>query len=415
MPNNTSFPNLVTRSFPNGLERNVYFYGKLLTTRDFITEQNYFLAKHQLTHKYLHGIGVVWGLQIEDFSSQGIEKITFTLKPGIALDNQGREILVLDKAQHELQIPENLRGSDKLWIVISYHQSYHEPTPSGTTPKECHWNRIRENYSLEVLKSENDKGVVLYKIKKSGSSWELEEQRTIIESLEELTKDCKEQKGLIESLKEKINNIELSFRGYIDNILKRLSILERKYQKYVIDIGPEDKWQKSIKHKLGAYPTVDIYVYVPRRIVVTPPNVVNTEVAKRVEEFGEHIISEGNIGDFVETEQPEVASPRRRTSTFEGEVIRPILEIRTLRLTDRLANLARIKKLELTKIGDVPDKPIAELKREGFKMFIAGTPKKNLELIKPITVSHISAHTVHIQFSPIDRTKDVKLMVILRA
>ena len=46
------------------MERNRYFYGKLLTVRDFEAEQNYASAKRRLVNRVVHGAGVVCGLGV---------------------------------------------------------------------------------------------------------------------------------------------------------------------------------------------------------------------------------------------------------------------------------------------------------------------------------------------------------------
>ena len=54
MNNNSYFP----------LERNQYFYGKMLTARDFETEQRYFNNKRRLINRTTLGAGVVCGLGV---------------------------------------------------------------------------------------------------------------------------------------------------------------------------------------------------------------------------------------------------------------------------------------------------------------------------------------------------------------
>lgn len=44
-------------------ERVNYFYGQLLGVREFQSEQSFFLEKHRLHNRYLHGYGVVCGLE----------------------------------------------------------------------------------------------------------------------------------------------------------------------------------------------------------------------------------------------------------------------------------------------------------------------------------------------------------------
>ena len=50
MNNNNYFP----------LERNQYFYGKMLTARDFEIEQRYHNNKRRLINRTILGAGVVW-------------------------------------------------------------------------------------------------------------------------------------------------------------------------------------------------------------------------------------------------------------------------------------------------------------------------------------------------------------------
>ena len=46
------------------IERNRYFYGKLLTVRDFEVEQRYARQKSQLLNRLSFGAGVVCGLGV---------------------------------------------------------------------------------------------------------------------------------------------------------------------------------------------------------------------------------------------------------------------------------------------------------------------------------------------------------------
>jgi hypothetical protein len=50
-------------SFPS-FKRNNYFYGKLLTVKDFQTEQQFFINKQRLINRLVHGVGVVCGLEV---------------------------------------------------------------------------------------------------------------------------------------------------------------------------------------------------------------------------------------------------------------------------------------------------------------------------------------------------------------
>lgn len=45
-------------------ERNNYYYGKLLTSKDFQNEQDYINNKRRLINRVLHGVGIVYGLDV---------------------------------------------------------------------------------------------------------------------------------------------------------------------------------------------------------------------------------------------------------------------------------------------------------------------------------------------------------------
>ena len=62
-----------TRYVP--FERNRYFYGKLLTVRDFMAEQTYLADKRRLTNRLLFGSGVVAGLQVVAVDDKTIEYV----------------------------------------------------------------------------------------------------------------------------------------------------------------------------------------------------------------------------------------------------------------------------------------------------------------------------------------------------
>jgi hypothetical protein len=72
------------------LERTRFFAGQLLTDVDLTNEQNYFLAKNRLHNRYLHGWGVVCGLQVTCSDCDG----WVTINPGYAIDPCGNDIIV---------------------------------------------------------------------------------------------------------------------------------------------------------------------------------------------------------------------------------------------------------------------------------------------------------------------------------
>jgi hypothetical protein len=72
------------------LDRTRFFAGQLLTDTDLNNEQSYWLAKSRLHNRYLHGWGVVCGMQVVCGECDG----WVTVKTGYALDPCGNDIIV---------------------------------------------------------------------------------------------------------------------------------------------------------------------------------------------------------------------------------------------------------------------------------------------------------------------------------
>jgi|GEM_PF-1084270 len=138
----------------NGLqvyERNHYFYGKLLTVRDFETEQSYFNEKRHMLNRLLHGTGIVCGLQAERSGLRGI-----SVAPGVAIDGDGQEI-VAAKEQLRTDIremdgyPEG-GGAKTLYLMLHYDERTIETVPAlgGATSCDggCEANRVQEGLRL---------------------------------------------------------------------------------------------------------------------------------------------------------------------------------------------------------------------------------------------------------------------------
>ncbi len=76
--------------FPQ-LKRNKYFSGKMMSEKDFQDEQDYFREKHKLHNRYLHGYGVVTGLEVSiSDDPPGMVRV----EPGYAIDRMGNDILL---------------------------------------------------------------------------------------------------------------------------------------------------------------------------------------------------------------------------------------------------------------------------------------------------------------------------------
>lgn len=141
-------------------ERNHYFYGKLMTARDFKAEQEYHREKDWLHNRLAHDYGVVGGLTITK-EQEGGNPWRLVLNPGVAVDNLGREIVVpepqgFDLSQLMLESGLSLSGLQlPVYLTLQYQEHEAEPVPvyarehvtdDGTEP-----NRIQEGYKLAVV------------------------------------------------------------------------------------------------------------------------------------------------------------------------------------------------------------------------------------------------------------------------
>ena len=65
-----------------------YFDGQLLSAADFQAEQDYVIGRFRRLHRWLHGWGIVGGLQVS------VNRAEIVVAPGLALDCFGNEIEV---------------------------------------------------------------------------------------------------------------------------------------------------------------------------------------------------------------------------------------------------------------------------------------------------------------------------------
>ena len=140
-----------TRYIP--FERNRYFYGKLLTVRDFLTEQTYNADKRRLVNRLLFGSGVVAGLQVVAVDDKSVSVST-----GVALDQLGREIVVPSPLTLKLSNVEGFSNNDyakSVYLCVAYDEKGKEPVhsvagASGRDEEVSEYNRILESYRIFI-------------------------------------------------------------------------------------------------------------------------------------------------------------------------------------------------------------------------------------------------------------------------
>lgn len=140
-----------TDFFP--LERNHYFFGKLLTERDFIDEQDYFNTKRRLINRYVLGYGVVSGLSVIK-----VDEKTISLEPGLAIDASGREIVVDTPSLRRLTMIEGYdrlnTAKDYLYVCLAYDEECAGDDLSLEGGSSEGFSRYRETYRLFLTQDE---------------------------------------------------------------------------------------------------------------------------------------------------------------------------------------------------------------------------------------------------------------------
>jgi hypothetical protein len=85
----------------DGLERARYFPGQLITSGDLTQDQVYYRERRRLHNRFLHGWGIVCGLEVKKNPLAGAP-VNVTVCPGYALSPQGDEIYLATEVQFDL-------------------------------------------------------------------------------------------------------------------------------------------------------------------------------------------------------------------------------------------------------------------------------------------------------------------------
>ncbi|MDD3569605.1 MAG: hypothetical protein PHY44_00690 [Lachnospiraceae bacterium] len=142
-------------------ERNNYFYGKLLTVRDFEDEQKYVNDKRRLQNFLTNGAGVVCGL-----NTIALDDKTISIEAGMALDYQGREIVMEESITKKLNVIDGfyeIEDTDNVYLCLSYNEENKELMHSiaGNQQEQGNnYNRIAEGYRLFLTSYVNENAIL---------------------------------------------------------------------------------------------------------------------------------------------------------------------------------------------------------------------------------------------------------------
>ncbi len=141
-----------SRLYP--FERNRYFYGKLLTVRDFESEQKYFNDKRRLLNRLLFGSGVLSGMQVV-----AVDDKTISVEMGVAIDYIGREVVIPSPVTLKLSMIEGFTNNEykkNVYLCVAYDEKGKEPVhsvgnSSVRNDEVSEYNRVLESYRLFIM------------------------------------------------------------------------------------------------------------------------------------------------------------------------------------------------------------------------------------------------------------------------
>ena len=138
------------------LERNRYFYGKLLTVRDFEIEQKYTRTSAQLMHRLAFGAGVICGLGVS-----ASDDSTLLIESGMAFDYLGHMVVVEEPLLRKLQMidgQETIKGKESAYLCLDYQETNVEPVNAvgASSGESRQYNITREGAHLFLSAEEPD-------------------------------------------------------------------------------------------------------------------------------------------------------------------------------------------------------------------------------------------------------------------
>jgi hypothetical protein len=153
----------------SGLERVRYFPRQLLKADDMRAEQDYFREKLRRHNRFMHGTGVVCGLEVMPDASAG--KLGVKVCPGYALDPWGEEIHVPEAASLDLALCARGSGescqpqpvvqpasTEKRPMLVQIRFAECPSRPIRTLPagcgcddSGCEYSRIRDSFEIRCV------------------------------------------------------------------------------------------------------------------------------------------------------------------------------------------------------------------------------------------------------------------------
>ncbi|HEX7240855.1 MAG TPA: hypothetical protein VF263_11350, partial [Longimicrobiaceae bacterium] len=133
-----------------------YFDHQFLRVDDFTDEQAYHLGMRRAHNRMLHTPGVAQGLAL------GYTGTTVTVSAGVALDGEGREIVL--RANGDLPVPAELAGKTA-YVVLAYGERRTDATTETGAAGDRRWEEVPTLRLTEAPPSNPDAELVLGRVR----------------------------------------------------------------------------------------------------------------------------------------------------------------------------------------------------------------------------------------------------------
>lgn len=124
-----------------------YVTGQLLSADELQLEQQYFIEKHKLHNRALHGFGIVSGLKVTTNAGK------ISVAPGMGIDCEGNELIVPSEQTLPASGPFDPRIA---YLGVRYLEKFVDPVPSPTGGEEA--AHVQESFELVIAAENSNRG-----------------------------------------------------------------------------------------------------------------------------------------------------------------------------------------------------------------------------------------------------------------
>lgn len=129
--------------------RNEYYSGKMLSSSDFILEQNYNGNKRRFINQMMYGSGIVCGLSVYN-----LDDLSLMIDSGIALDSYGREIVIEETVIQKFTAIDGFEDMETecASLCINYDEKpIHAVYGMSQGKNDYEYNHVNETFRLYLV------------------------------------------------------------------------------------------------------------------------------------------------------------------------------------------------------------------------------------------------------------------------